>query len=237
MAINYSTKRLRRDKEYREHVIEELRLLAKKHHIKNCAVLELGCGLGQNLELLKEDNITKGVEGLVDAVCEARSIGLDVIHADLEEKIDILDKSQDWILCLDVLEHLVNPMELMKEIRRILKDDGKTIINVPNHFTLLGRLRILFGSGMDVFNYFPEANDWDNPHLRFFTYNGFKKMLNRCGFHIIDDRSHRFSAFPKAGLLAKFRLGPLSEYFTKRYPALFVAGFFMIIGKDELNPQ
>jgi SAM-dependent methyltransferase len=153
MNINYSLELLKRDKNSRNHIINELILLKDKYNIIDCKILELGCGLGQNLEIFKEDNIVKGVEGLSDVVHAAKSLGLDVVQANLEDKLSFPDNSQDWIICLDVLEHLINPFNLMSEIKRILKKDGKAIINVPNHLNFTGRLRILMGSDLDVHNF------------------------------------------------------------------------------------
>lgn len=229
--INYSIDLLRRDKEGRKHIIEELLFLKKKYNITNCSILELGSGLGQNLEVFRKDNSVKGVEGLLAAVKEARYMGLDVIHADLDRKIDIPNNSQDWALCLDVLEHLINPLGAMMELRRILKDGGRAIINVPNHLDLKGRIKLLLGSGLDVHKYFPDSNDWDTPHLRFFTYRGFKKLLDTSGFYIVEDRSFRFSGIPGSKFIARLCMGFLLEYFVKKSPSLFAGGFFVIVEK------
>ncbi len=42
------------------------------------------------------------------------------------------DNSFDMIICTEVIEHLGNPRNLIKVIRRILKKDGKVIISLPN---------------------------------------------------------------------------------------------------------
>jgi methionine biosynthesis protein MetW len=232
MNINYSLELLKRDKNSRNHIINELILLKDKYNIIDCKILELGCGLGQNLEIFKEDNIVKGVEGLSDVVHAAKSLGLDVVQANLEDKLSFPDNSQDWIICLDVLEHLINPFNLMSEIKRILKKDGKAIINVPNHLNFTGRLRILMGSDLDVHNFFPDSDEWNNPHLRFFTFSGYKKMLNTAGFTIIDDRCFRFHTVPLSGYMTKLGLRSLVNFLAKKQPSLFTGGFFVVIEKN-----
>src|SRR5258707_10280778 len=119
--INYSVARLQRDQHERGHIRRELIFIKEKYSITDCVVLEVGCGLGHNLEIFKRDNRVLGVEGLPDAVTQARVGGLDVRQGDLEAGIDLGTGTADWVLCLDVLEHLVNPMNLMIEIRRILR--------------------------------------------------------------------------------------------------------------------
>jgi methionine biosynthesis protein MetW len=233
MNINYSLELLERDKNSRNHIINELILLKNKYNIIDCKVLDLGCGLGQNIEIFKEDNIVKGVEGLPDVVHAAKSLDLDVIQANLEDKLSFPDSSQDWIICLDVLEHLINPFNLMSEIKRILRKDGKAIINVPNHFNFTGRLKILMGSDIDVHNFFPDSDEWNNPHIRFFTFSGYKKMLNTAGFTILDDRSFRLYTVPLSRYMIRLGLGSLVNFLAKKQPSLFTAGFFVVIEKNS----
>src|SRR5437588_8218345 len=134
--INYSVERLRRDERERAHIRRELMFVKRKYAVNGCTVLEVGCGLGRNLEIFKDDNRVLGVEGLATAVAQGRMRGLDLRQGDLEVGISLGAGSVDWVLCLDVLEHLVNPANLMTEIRRILRDKGKVVINVPNHVDL-----------------------------------------------------------------------------------------------------
>ena len=76
---------------------------------------------------------------------------LDVKHdfyCNINEKIPKEEKSYDLVLCSDVLEHVYDPKNVIKEISRILKDDGTFIITVPqcggehmlphNYFNYLG---------------------------------------------------------------------------------------------------
>lgn len=235
MDINYSLELLQKNKASRNHIYNELLLLKNKYCIEKCNVIELGCGLGENLSLFKEDNIVKGVEGLADAVNTARLQGLEIIQANLEYPIiEIPNASQDWILCLDVLEHLVKPFNLLLEIKRILKDNGKAILNVPNHLELRGRLKILFGSGIDVHNFFPEYNEWDNPHLRFFTHSGYRKMIESAGFSLLDDRSYRFNSLPLSNYINKIGvIQLLIGSLAKQNPSLFCSGFFVVIEKSK----
>jgi len=229
--INYSVDLLRRDDDERSHIRRELELIKAKYQIKNCKVLDLGCGLGQNLELFRYDNTVVGIEGLASAVAVARSRGLTVFEQNLESNLDVGTGTADWVLCLDVLEHLVTPMHLMLEIRRILRDDGKMVLNVPNHFDLSGRLKLLLGDNLDVHKYFPETHDWDNPHLRFFTHSGMTQMLQASGFQPVEDRSGHFCAFPKRALLQRMGLGFVLHYLARKKPSMFAAGFFLIVEK------
>ncbi|XZF64818.1 MAG: class I SAM-dependent methyltransferase [Gloeotrichia echinulata DVL01] len=231
--VNYTLELLQRDKLARTHIINELLMLKEKFKIQQSNILELGCGLGQNLCIFQEDNCVKGIEGLPDVVSMATSLGLDVVQGDLEYPlINIADASQDWVLCLDVLEHLVKPFDLLLEIKRILKPNGKAVLNVPNHLEIRGRLKILLGSGMDVHNYFSEYDEWENPHIRFFTYAGFIKMIHSTGFSVLEDRSYRFSTLPLSKYIKKLGAEYLLEFLIKQNPSLFSLGFFVILAKQ-----
>jgi SAM-dependent methyltransferase len=229
--VNYSLDLLLRDEHDRSHIRSQLALIKAEYAIRGRSVLELGCGLGANLELFKQDNAVSGIEGLASAVVEARSRNLPVVQGNLESQLEIESGTIDWVLCLDVLEHLEHPFGLMVEIRRILRDNGRAILNVPNHFNASGRVRLLFGSGLDVHGFFPEAHEWDNPHLRFFTQSGIKQLIVSSGFELLDDRSSRFIAFPKHTLFERAGLGFIPRVFTRANPNLFASGFFLIIQK------
>jgi len=145
-----------------------------------------------NLAVFQDQNTVSGIEGLPTAVDQARLRGLDVRQGDLQTSLTLQDCSFDWVLCLDVLEHLENPMHLMKEMWRVLRWNGRVVINVPNHFNLAGRIKILFGQDLDVHRFFPECREWNNPHLRFFTHRGINQLLQATGFTVLEDRSGSF---------------------------------------------
>jgi 2-polyprenyl-3-methyl-5-hydroxy-6-metoxy-1,4-benzoquinol methylase len=234
--INYDISLLRRDRYQRTHITKILEELKKKYNISNCSVLELGCGLGQNLEVFLNDNEVVGIEGLLDVVNEARVNGLNIVHQDLEaERIHLPDSSQDFILCLDVLEHLVAPQSLLFEIKRLLSPSGIAVLNVPNHFDLRGRIKILLGSGIDVHNFFPDCPDWNNPHIRFFTYKSFTDMVTTASFDIIDDFSCRISTIPFSGKVSNTFISNVFKVITIANPALFSGGFFLAIKPQKIK--
>jgi SAM-dependent methyltransferase len=231
MDVNYSVELLRRDEEDRNHITRELLLIKKEYQITDCTVVEMGCGLGNNLQIFQADNTVLGVDGLAPAVGEAQSRGLSVVLANLECPLEMQSETADWMLCLDVLEHLVNSFGLLIEMRRILRDGGKAIINVPNHLSLSGRLRLLLGSGLDVHGFFPDSHDWDNPHLRFFTYRGIHQMVEAAGFKIVEDRSRHFCNFPKQDVFRRLGLGWFTRCIAQQSASAFAGGFFLIIQK------
>ena len=79
----------------------------------------LGSGLGHNLEIFAENNRVKGVEGLPDAAAEASRRGVQTIPADIAKAIPLPASSFDVVLCLDILEHLVEPGRCLSEVHTV----------------------------------------------------------------------------------------------------------------------
>jgi 2-polyprenyl-3-methyl-5-hydroxy-6-metoxy-1,4-benzoquinol methylase len=68
------------------------------------------------------------------------------IRIDLNSKLlPFKDKQFDAVNCSDVLEHLFHPLEMLKEIKRVLKDDGTVLISLPNDKGLNTIFLDLFG--------------------------------------------------------------------------------------------
>ena len=51
---------------------------------------------------------------------------------------NLLDSTFDCVVCLEVLEHTLNPFEAVKELRRILKDDGYLLVSAPLNWRIHG---------------------------------------------------------------------------------------------------
>lgn len=104
---------------------------------KTSKILDAGCGQG----LLVEEFHRRGYD----------TQGIDAFYSSpLVKKGDLLksgffDNSFEVILCLDMIEHfnLNQQEEVVKELTRILKPDGKIIFSIPNQAHLSSRLWFL----------------------------------------------------------------------------------------------
>jgi len=72
----------------------------------------------QDFASLSDEQLSGGKYGQIDYVCDIASI-------------PVPDASFDAILCSEVLEHLPEPIKVVREFSRILKPDGKIIITAP----------------------------------------------------------------------------------------------------------
>jgi SAM-dependent methyltransferase len=115
-----------------ERVSAELRMTNNELRI-----LDVGCGTGANLEMLKQFGESEGVDVSDDALEFCRKKGLKV-HKGLAEELPFEDESFDLVTALDVVEHLDDDVAGLKEMHRVLKTGGKTLIFVPAFMWLWG---------------------------------------------------------------------------------------------------
>ena len=99
-------------------------------------VIDLGCGRGEMLELLKDNGIpVKGIDGDAESVAICRSKGLDAEEADLFVWLQAQpDGAHEVLFCSQVIEHLP-PLELPGFIRQCaakLEKGGVLILETPN---------------------------------------------------------------------------------------------------------
>ncbi len=100
-------------------------------------ILDVGCGTGANLEMLAGFGEAQGVDVSDDALefCQAKGLKA---RKGLAESLPFADESFDLVTALDVVEHLDDDVAGLKEMNRILKKDGKTLIFVPAFMWLWG---------------------------------------------------------------------------------------------------
>jgi SAM-dependent methyltransferase len=111
------------------------KLIARKIRLpKQARILEIGCGTGHNLEMLRHFGRVDGIE--IDAAARAvanRRLGHRVMDAPLPELPGVEDRAYDLVAILDVLEHVEADREALASIARKLKPGGRILITVPAH--------------------------------------------------------------------------------------------------------
>jgi len=219
---------MEKDEGGRKHILYELTAIKKQYKIYDKRVLELGCGGGANLMCFSSENEVFGIDGLESAAELARERGVKVSQANLDMDFEFSEREVDWVLLVDVLEHLQYPEKLLKRVHEVLSQNGRVIINVPNHFNLSGRIKLLFGKDLDVGNFFPDHDEWNNPHIRFFTFKGIKRLANVSGYKVIEDRSSHFPAVP---LLTGILPVSVSRIIAKIAPNLFTTSYFLVLSR------
>jgi SAM-dependent methyltransferase len=152
-------------------------------------ILVLGVGTGRDVRYLASKNEVWGVDISEKGLNIARKNSIKGLKQDVNKPLKgIPEKYFDIVVAKDILEHLEDPMGLMLQIKKLLKKRGFIVINIPNHFYLPMRLRILFGKNI-IWKSFGHDHtilfdEWDYMHKSFFTWKGFNKFLDDAGFKV-----------------------------------------------------
>jgi methionine biosynthesis protein MetW len=147
-------------------------------------VLELGCSTGYMSRLMKQRNcVITGIEADEKAAEQARAYCEEVLVLDLNSNDwakGLPPKSFDVVLLGDVLEHLVDPGRLLRQVRRLIRTGGSLVISLPNVVHWQTRVKILFGQ----FDYQPWGT-LDHTHLRFFTQKSAQTLIESAGYRVV----------------------------------------------------
>ncbi len=158
--------------------------IATSYVKNNSKVFDVGCSTGYLGKYLKKEKSCKmyGVDIDSKALDKAIKDGYytKLLNVDLDndkERKQILSEgfnNFDYILCLDVLEHLKNINDVLFFFLGLLKNKGSVIVSIPN----VAHIDIVYNLILGNFNYSP----WgilDNTHLRFFTKNSFIDWIKK----------------------------------------------------------
>lgn len=185
-------------------------------------VLEVGCGTGVTAEALKKTGRaveTVGIE--IDAEAAALAAGrMDrVLTGNLEQmEIPYPENHFDYILCADILEHLVDPWAALRKLTKHLAPNGRLIASIPNirHRRILKNL-IFYGNWE-----YTRVGILDSTHLRFFTRKTAIQLFAAGGLEVEGIRIRYIKRGDK--WLRDLSLGLLED---------FLALQFILIGKKK----
>ena len=175
------------------HSLNEIEELAPKGKI-----LDVGCYAGFFLEVAKERGWQiYGLEPSVWASQYARdTLGLDIKTAAFEQA-GFSEKEFDVVTLWDTLEHLMSPVGTLKQVHRVLKDEGLICASTINIDSLFAR--VLGGK-------WPQLMQM---HMYYYSPDTLSKLFTRCGFKITSIRSH------KKVLRAGYLIGKIGHFSSK----------------------
>jgi glycosyltransferase involved in cell wall biosynthesis/tetratricopeptide (TPR) repeat protein/precorrin-6B methylase 2 len=145
-------------------------------------ILEIGCAAGgTGRELKKRGGVfVAGVEQDPKAARLAREVLDDVMEGNIETlELPYAENSFDCILFADVLEHLIDPLAVLKKCRKYLKPEGTVVASLPN-VQFFGVVHQLAEGNWT----YQKEGILDETHLRFFTFKEMEKFFAEAGFEI-----------------------------------------------------
>jgi 2-polyprenyl-3-methyl-5-hydroxy-6-metoxy-1,4-benzoquinol methylase len=146
-------------------------------------ILDVGCGSGEFGAYLKRERavVVDGVELCTQVAIKAQS-KLDKIFIGSIEEI-LLSLPQDYYDCVifnDVLEHLMDPWDVLFKIKRNIKKGAYVVASIPNFRYYYNMYDIVIKK---QFNYADEGI-LDKTHIRFFTKQSIINMLESSGYSV-----------------------------------------------------
>lgn len=154
-------------------------------------VLEFGPANGRLTKYLKEKKECRVdiVEIDEESGCEAAQYAevsyIGDEEGDIEKYYWLSDnKKYDFIIFADVLEHLIHSDEVLKRCRRVIKENGKILVSIPN----AAHNSVIIELFNDEFSYNP-TGILDNTHVHFFTRSSFEKMAAASGWAVIGEKA------------------------------------------------
>jgi 2-polyprenyl-3-methyl-5-hydroxy-6-metoxy-1,4-benzoquinol methylase len=149
-------------------------------------VFDVGTGQGGTARGLRAAGATEivGVEVMPEPAARAAEVLDRVITGTVEDALEEDLGTFDTVLCLDVLEHLVDPEAVLARLRAVTRPGGTLFVSVPNarHFSLWRDVLIRGTWG---------STDWghrDRTHLRWFTPADIRATIAGAGWAVDETR-------------------------------------------------
>jgi ubiquinone/menaquinone biosynthesis C-methylase UbiE len=140
----------------------------------------------------------------------------EIKRGNLDEKLPFDDRSFDYIVCVEGLEHIENPANAIREFSRLLKQKGKLVISVPNIMNIEERLKwLIFGytshfkplSGQALKSIEKEYGGMEEIalHVNPIGYSEIRYLLEKNDFTLqknyLDKPKNSWAYFPVTGLI------------------------------------
>ena len=148
-------------------------------------IVDIGCGEGITLEKIHRlfpERKVMGIDTLPENVDICNRHGCRAVQGDVYN-LPFLSKSVDFVLFMEVIEHLVHPEKAIQEIRRILVPGGRLVVVFPNDrvFKIARILTLRFREAA-----------YDPGHVRQWTPCDIRSFLRRQGFTSVFSRNIPF---------------------------------------------
>lgn len=183
-------------------------------------MLDVGCGTGATVGLVRSTRDVAwagGIELFPEAADAARGV-CDEVWSENVETFDFAGRieagSLDLVLCLDVLEHLVDPWSVVRRISPLLAPGGRLIVSVPNIRNWKFIRNLAFKGD---FRY-RDSGLLDRTHLRFFVRDTAVALAASGGLPIVHvGGAQTWPLASPRGLLSALSLRRLDDLMIKQF--------------------
>lgn len=185
---------------------------------KDVKILDFGCGSGAALDVCKHLGFvqTLGLDVSDDCVESTKGRGIRAQKIGLE--FPEVKEDFDFIICLDVLEHLKDDVDYLSKLKNLLRDTGKILVSVPAH-------QFLWSSHDDL-----------NHHFRRYSRRSFMRLVDETQLKIVDIRywnSLLFPLFMFSRILSRVNRKSISSEFN--LPPKFLSAILFFILRQEVK--
>jgi len=158
--------------EMRAYRASQFESFVRKYKLKGKKALELGCGRGEYLSLMRAAGADAyGIEFSDEAVEHCRKAGLKVSKGFMDDSAPKLqDAPFDAFFIMNFLEHLPDPNAALSGAREALTEDGVALVEVPN-FDMIRSLGLF--------------TELISDHLLYFTKKTLSFALELNGFEVL----------------------------------------------------
>jgi SAM-dependent methyltransferase len=127
------------------------------------------------------------------------------VKYNLDAPLPFADGVFDTVVCSEILEHILSPDQLLREILRVLKPGGRVILTVPNLHCIRNRLDVLLGKYTPFIEFRVYADRTDElshvgvQHIHHYTVTGMESILRMIGFeqiHALGQSFHLNASLP-----------------------------------------
>jgi SAM-dependent methyltransferase len=110
----------------------QLEAMVRGYATPESSVLDLGCGRGGVVELIWRDvKLAAGLDPDIPSLTGHRASGMPILRG-VGEHLPFAAGSFDLVVCVWVLEHLKEPLNVLSEVRRVLRPGGHFVFLTPN---------------------------------------------------------------------------------------------------------
>lgn len=183
-------------------------------------VLDYGCGLGfaYQKRLVGAVRNYIGADIASAALENARSKNLEATRIAPETGgLELPDNTFDGAVCVEVFEHLFDPLASAREIFRVMKPGGVFVATVPNFGYHAWRLLALLRAQVPSEPENKKLNRYNGVHIRYFSKFMFQHLLNDAGFVDVQIGSFDQSSIWDASLAAG-HFGAIAQFAREKFP-------------------